>query len=85
MDMFNIHKLGSSSPKQRKGQLGPSQNQVCPMKVTTVCNRLFLGLQILCKMLGLSQNCFKYSGSTSNSRILVWVYANLFRVYVFWV
>ena len=36
MDMLNIHTLGSSSPKQRNGQLGPSQNQVCPMKVTTV-------------------------------------------------
>ena len=49
MDMFNIHKLGSSSPKQRKGQLAPSQNQVCPMKVTTVYNRLFLPKTYLTK------------------------------------
>ncbi len=54
--------------------------QISDWENTTLVYCDVLGLRVSFKMLGRSQNCFQYSGSASNPRVLVWVYAHFFWV-----
>ena len=53
IDKFNIHKLGTPSPKQRNGQLRSSKNQLCPLKVTTVTGCFIQNVGSVTKLLSI--------------------------------
>ena len=82
-DKFDIHKLGTLSPKQRKGQLRSSQSQSFQLKVTTVTGCFYLKhIQLRKYYVGLflhfgPTNIMQNAGYVSKLLSIFWVFVRL--------